>query len=248
VVPYDETLDVHPQSEGFTRHAHWDFANTPPEHYPLLLHYPYFDLYRKQVAKQADLVLAMWLRGDAFTPEQKARNVAYYEALTVRDSSLSSCVQAVLNAEVGHLELAYDYFAEAALADLHDIYQNVPQGLHIASLAGSWIAAVAGFGGMRDHGGKLSFAPRLPPQLSRIAFRLCFADSRICVTIHRDEATYALVHGEPVHTSHHGTPILLTQNEPVTQPIPPPPENPAPRQPAWRAPTSRRLHQAPGSG
>ncbi|MEV0084694.1 glycosyl hydrolase family 65 protein [Saccharopolyspora sp. NPDC050642] len=246
VVPYDDALDVHVQSEGFTKHAHWDFANTPPEDYPLLLHYPYFDLYRKQVVKQADLVLAMFLRGDAFTPEEKARNVAYYEALTVRDSSLSSSVQAVLNAEVGHLELAYDYFAEAALADLHDIYQNVRQGLHIAALAGAWIAAVAGFGGMRDHSSELSFAPRLPPVLSRISFRMCFAGSRICVTIHRDEATYALRHGEPVQTSHHGTPILLDQGRPITMPIPPPPENPAPRQPAGRAPARRRIRPTPG--
>lgn len=246
VVPYDDALEVHPQSEGFTKHAHWDFANTPPEAYPLLLHYPYFDLYRKQVVKQADLVLAMWLRGDAFTPEEKARNVAHYEALTVRDSSLSSSVQAVLNAEVGHLELAYDYFAEAALADLHDIYQNVRQGLHIAALAGAWIAAVAGFGGMRDHGGELSFAPRLPPALSRISFRMCFADSRICVTIHHDKATYALRHGQPLSTSHHGTPILLTQDQPITMPIPPPPEKPPPHQPAGRAPTRRRLKPTPG--
>jgi alpha,alpha-trehalose phosphorylase len=240
VVPYDKTLDVHPQSEGFTQHAHWDFENTPPEHYPLLRHYPYFDLYRKQVVKQADLVLAMWLRGDAFTPEQKARNVAYYEPLTVRDSSLSSCVQAVLNAEVGHLELAYDYFAEAALTDLHDLYRNVHQGLHIASLAGAWIAAVAGFGGMRDHGGTLSFAPQLPAELSGIAFRMCFADSRIRVTIHREEATYQLLRGQPVHTSHHNKPITLTQDEPVTLPIPPPPQNPVPRQPPGREPIRRR--------
>ena len=105
-------------------------------HYPLLLHYPYFDLYRKQVVKQADLMLAMYLRGDAFTAEQKARNVAYYEPLTVRDSSLSACTQAVLAAEVGHLELAYDYLAEAALTDLYDPHHNVHNGLHIASLAG----------------------------------------------------------------------------------------------------------------
>jgi alpha,alpha-trehalose phosphorylase len=246
VVPWDDTLQVHPQSEGFTRHAYWDFPGTPPEHYPLLLHYPYFDLYRKQVVKQADLVLAMWLRGDAFTPEQKARNVAYYEALTVRDSSLSSCVQAVLNAEVGHLELAYDYFAEAALADLHDLYRNVHQGLHIASLAGAWIAAVVGFGGMRDHGGRLSFAPRLPPELSRIAFRMCFAGSRICVTIRRDEATYHLQRGEPLHTAHHGRPITLTTGEPVTLSIPPAPRNGTPRQPAGREPARRRPFPASG--
>ena len=108
-------------------------------------------------------MLALHLRGDAFTDEEKARDFAYYEALTVRDSSLSACTQAVVAAEVGHLELAYDYFGEAALMDLHDLEHNTRDGLHIASLAGAWIAAVAGFGGMRDHGGKLTFAPRLPP-------------------------------------------------------------------------------------
>ena len=101
-IPYDEALGVHPQAEGFTAHQVWDFAATTAEQYPLLLHFPYFDLYRKQVVKQADLVLAMHLRADAFTAEQKARNFAYYERLTVRDSSLSACTQAVIAAEVGH--------------------------------------------------------------------------------------------------------------------------------------------------
>ena len=107
-------------------------------------------------------MLALHLRGDAFSAEAKARNFAYYEALTVRDSSLSACTQAVIAAEVGHLDLAYDYFAEAALIDLENLERNTRDGLHIASLAGAWIVAVAGFGGMRDHDGALSFAPRLP--------------------------------------------------------------------------------------
>src|SRR5439155_10946565 len=119
------TLGVTPQDEVFTEHEVWDFAHTAPDQYPLLLHFPYFDIYRKQVLKQADLVLAMYLRGDAFTPEQKARNFAYYEPLTVRDSSLSSCTQAALAAEVGQLQLAYDYLGEAALMDLHDLAHNV---------------------------------------------------------------------------------------------------------------------------
>ena len=135
--------------------------------YPLLLHIPYFQLYRKQVVKQPDLVLALFLRGDRFSAEEKARNFAYYEPLTVRDSSLSACIQAVVAAEVGHLELAYDYFGEAALMDLGDLEHNTRDGLHMASLAGSWIAAVAGFGGMRDHGGELSFRPRLPAALAQ---------------------------------------------------------------------------------
>src|SRR5207248_11076883 len=112
--------------------------------------------YRKQVIKQADLVLAMLLRSDAFTAEQKARNFAYYEPLTVRDSSLSASTQAVLAAEVGQLDLAYDYLGEAALVDLHDLHHNVRDGVHIASLAGAWTALVARFGGMRLQNNRLS--------------------------------------------------------------------------------------------
>ena len=152
-VPYDDTRGVHEQAEGFTTHEVWNFAQTSSDQYPLMLHFPYFDLYRKQVVKQPDLVLAMQLCSDAFTPDEKARNFAYYERLTVRDSSLSACTQAVLAAEVGHLLLAFDYAAEAALVDLEDLQHNVRDGLHIASVAGTWTALVAGFGGMRDHGG-----------------------------------------------------------------------------------------------
>ncbi|RSM67587.1 glycoside hydrolase family 65 protein [Kibdelosporangium aridum] len=239
VVLYDKELKVHPQSECFTDHARWDFHNTPAENYPLLLNYPYFDLYRKQVVKQADLVLALHVCGDEFTPEERARNFAYYEALTVRDSSLSACTQAVMAAEVGHLELAYDYFAEAALTDLHDLHDNVQNGLHIASLAGAWIATVAGFGGMRDHHGKLTFAPRLPPELTKIAFRMTFRGSKIGVEIRPERAAYRLYSGEPLDLSHHGDPFTLG-TEPVILPIPGPPDHPTPHQPHGRAPTRRR--------
>ena len=136
-VPYDAELGVHPQAEAFTDHEVWDFDATAPEQYPLLLHFPYFDLYRKQVVKQADLVLALHWRGDVFTEVEKARDFAYYEPLTVRDSSLSACTQAVVAAEVGHLELAYDYLGEAALMDLRDLEHNVRDGVHIGSLAGA---------------------------------------------------------------------------------------------------------------
>jgi alpha,alpha-trehalose phosphorylase len=238
VVPYDKVLEVHPQSERFTEHAEWDFENTPDEHYPLLLNYPYFDLYRKQVVKQADLIMAMYLRGDAFTADQKARNVAYYEPRMVRDSSLSACPQAVLAAEVGHLDLAYDYFAEAALTDLHDLHHNVRNGLHIASLAGAWIVAVAGFGGMRDHDRSLDFAPRLPRAITRLAFRMTYRGSRFAVEIRQGEAAYQLLEGPELSVTHHGDDITITA-EPVGRPIPPAPQGPAPAQPYGRAPRRR---------
>ncbi len=241
VVPWDEQLRVHPQAENFTRHQEWDFAATGPESYPLLLHYPYFDLYRKQVIKQADLVLALHLRGDAFTDEEKARDFDYCERRTVRDSSLSACSQAVIAAEVGHVELAYDYFAEAALMDLHDLQHNARNGVHIASLAGAWIAAVAGLGGMRDYGGALTFAPRLPEDLGRLAFRLLHRGRRLKVEVENESASYTLLSGDPLEVRHHGEPIRLTGDAPVTRPVPAPPDRERPSQPPGRAPTERRL-------
>jgi alpha,alpha-trehalose phosphorylase len=244
VIPYDERLGVHPQAEGFTRHAVWDFASTPPEGYPLLLHYPYFDLYRKQVVKQADLVLALYVCGDAFTPEEKVRDFEYYEPLTVRDSSLSACTQAIVAAETGHVHLAYDYLGEAALMDLQDRAHNTRNGLHIASLAGSWLALVAGFGGMRDHGGRLRFAPRLPAGIERLAFRIGYRGCCLAVDVRPAEATYRLVAGGGLEVSHHGETVELRGDEPQTRPIEPLPERERPRQPPGRAPVPRSADRA----
>src|SRR5262249_947817 len=166
-LPFDAELGVHPQHESFTRYQEWDFTGMTPADYPLLLHVPYFQLYRTQVVKQADLVLAMHWRGDAFTAEQKARNFSYYQARTVRGSSRPSPAPAVRAAEVGHLELAPEYLAETALVDLRDLHDNPRDGVHIAALAGTWLALVAGFGGLRDHDGRLAFAPRLPSRIDR---------------------------------------------------------------------------------
>jgi len=238
-IPYDERLQVHPQHDGFTSYARWDFKETPEDHYPLLLHYPYFQLYRKQVVKQADVVLAMQLRPDAFTPEQKRRNFDYYEGITVRDSSLSPCTQAVMAAEVGHLDLAYDYLAEAAFMDLEDREHNTKDGLHIASLAGAWTALVSGFGGMRVTNGQLCFAPKLPPGIIGLSFRMRYRDRIILVAIHDHGATYSLLAGDPLEISHHGDPLTIGEKE-VTRDIPALPQFPPPSQPAGRVPQPHR--------
>jgi alpha,alpha-trehalose phosphorylase len=239
-VPYDDELGVHQQSQGYTRYERWDFDETGPDDYPLLLHSPYFDLYRKQVVKQADLVLAMVACGDRFTAEEKARAFAYYEGLTVRDSSLSACMQAILAAEVGHLELAFDYFGEAALMDLDDLEHNTRDGLHMASLAGSWLAAVVGFGGFRDHAGTYSFDPRLPPHLERLAFGLMLCGRRLRVEIVPGEARYELVDGEPLPLRHDHTDFTLERGDPQAFAWRAPKVGDAPEQPPYRAPTRRR--------
>ena len=245
-VPYDERLEIHPQAADFTRHASWDFEAVG-DRYPLLLNFPYFELYRKQVVKQADLVLALHMRGDAFTPEEKARDFAYYEAITVRDSSLSACTQAVIAAETGHIALAYDYFAEAAEMDLEDLEHNTRDGLHIASLAGAWIAAVAGFGGLRDHGDTLAFSPRLPRQLSRISFGIGYRGRLLRIEIAEHEARYSLRQGEALEVTHHGEPVTVTI-EPASFAIPEIAAGEPPTQPPGRAPGRRPLSSSRQAG
>ncbi|SDQ35873.1 glycoside hydrolase family 65 protein [Quadrisphaera sp. DSM 44207] len=244
-IPFDEKLRVHQQSDGFTQLPEWDFAHR--DRYPLLLHAPYFDLYRRQVIKQADLELAMLWFGDRFSAEDKARNVDYYERRTVRDSSLSACVQAVMAAEVGHLELAHDYAYEAALIDLRDLHHNTRDGLHIASLAGTCIALVNGFGGMRYHSGVLAFDPQLPDGITRLRFTLRWRSLRVHVDVERHQATYSLRDGPDAELRfrHAGQDVVVSAGAPVTLPVakrtpllPRPPQPPG-REPAHRGTSER---------
>ena len=205
-----------------------------------MLHFPYFNLYRKQVVKQADLVLAMHLRGDAFTPAQKTRNFAYYEALTVRDSSLSACTQAVIAAETGHLDLAYDYLTEAARMDLDDREHNTRDGLHVASLAGTWIALVPGFAGLREHGSSIAFSPRLPTGITRLAINLCIQNRRLNIEITPTTTTYRILDGQPLSLLHDGQPLAISTASPISCPTLSTPICAAPTQPLGRAPQPHR--------
>ncbi len=244
-IPYDEDLGVHQQCEGFTDFAEWDFEAN--QTYPLLLHEAYVRLYPAQVIKQADLVLAMQWQSHAFTPEQKARNVDYYERRMVRDSSLSACTQAVMCAEVGHLELAHDYAYEAALIDLRDLHSNTRDGLHMASLAGAWMALVNGFGGLRDDEGILALNPQLPDGITRLRFRLRWRDFRVTVDANHSDVTYTLRDGPggELTIRHAGDEIALSTEKPTTievhrrKPLLPSPPQPPGREPLHRRTLAR---------
>ena len=239
-IPYDEELGVHPQCEGFTTLREWDF--TESNDYPLLMHEPYFRLYSSQVVKQTDLVLAMHWQSHAFTDEQKARNVDYYERRTTRDSSLSACTQAVMCAEVGHLELAHDYAYEAALIDLRDLHRNTSDGVHVASLAGSWTALVQGFGGLRDDEKMLSLDPHLPPGITRMRFRLRWRNFGVVVDVDHDTVTYTLRDGPEGELTirHAGQDLHLDTQKPTEVAVRPRhPLLPPPQQPPGRAPFRR---------
>jgi alpha,alpha-trehalose phosphorylase len=174
-----------------------------------------------------------------FTPEQKARNFTYYEALTVRDSSLSACTQAVIAAEVGHLDLAYDYLGEAALIDLDDLAHNTGNGVHMASLAGTWIALVCGFGGMRDFGGVLSFTPRLPTAIRRLSFGVHWHGRDLRVEVTPEKTSYTLTGGDDIDIMHCGSPVRVSAGRTATESMPPVTAGPTPIQPPGRAPARR---------
>lgn len=182
-VPYDPELGIHPQDASFLERERWDFANTPHDKYPLLLHYHPLVIYRYQVLKQADVVLAMFLRGEHIDVDTKRRNFDYYDPITTGDSSLSACVQSIVAAEVGYADLAWQYFEQSLYLDLADTHGNTSEGVHIANAGGVWAAIVQGFAGFRDTGHELQFTPRLPDAWDGLRFRLERHGSQIAVAL-----------------------------------------------------------------
>jgi alpha,alpha-trehalose phosphorylase len=215
-VPYDEKLKIIPQDDNFLSEERWDFRNTPADHYPLLLFYHPLNIYRKQVIKQADVVLAMFLLSDAFSPETKKRNFDFYDPLTTGDSSLSSCVEAIIAAQIGDIDKAIRYGMAALLMDLADVGGNVKDGCHIASMGGTWMMLTYGLGGMRDDDGRLSFWPRRAPEENAILrFPVTYRGQLLEVEIGLEKVEYALRQGERLVIRHEAEEIELTRENPL---------------------------------
>nr|WP_297428569.1 glycosyl hydrolase family 65 protein [uncultured Actinotalea sp.] len=217
-IPYDENLGIHPQDSQFHERELWDLAATPEDKRPLLLHYHPLVIYRFQVLKQADVVLALFLQGEHFPLEQKRADFEYYDPITTGDSSLSAVVQSVVAAEVGYHELALRYFHDALFVDLADLHHNASDGVHVASAAGTWAALVHGFAGFRDHGGLLSLDPRLPQGWTGLTFRLTVRGSRLRVTVRQDHVELHLETGTTEHVSVRGESVRVGHH-PAVVPI-----------------------------
>jgi alpha,alpha-trehalose phosphorylase len=215
-IPFNEMLGIHPQDDAFLEKEPWDFTNTPADKYPLLLHYHPLVIYRYQVIKQADIVLAMFLLGHEFSLEQKKRNFDFYDPLTTGDSSLSVSIQSIIAFEIGYVEKAREYARYAVLMDLADIGGNVKHGAHIASIGGTWMAVVYGVAGMRDTNGRISFNPRLPERLERVRFSLTIRGQELEVDITKETVTYLLRGGSTLTVAHHGKDIGLSVGTPVS--------------------------------
>jgi alpha,alpha-trehalose phosphorylase len=214
-LPYDRALQIHAQDDSFLSKQVWDFANTPKENYPLLLNYHPMVIYRHQVCKQADVVLALLLLSDQFTLEDKRRDFDYYEAVTTHDSSLSSCIFSIIAAEVGYQDKAYEYFMATARLDLDDTHGNTHYGVHTAAMAGTWMGVAYGFAGMRVVGGDLHFAPALPWQWRHYTFKIHFKGCLLEVHVEPGRAQYRLLQGDLLAFTHGGERIALTLSQPI---------------------------------
>jgi alpha,alpha-trehalose phosphorylase len=214
-LPYDEDLGINPQDESFLDREPWDFASTPPEKYPLLLHFHPLVIYRFQILKQADVVLAMFLQGQHFSLEEKRRNFEYYDPITTGDSSLSACVEGIIAAEVGHDDLAADYFDQSLYLDLADTHGNTSDGVHIANAGGVWAGVIHGFAGLVDNGEYLRFQSRLPKGWDGVRFRLQRHGSEVAVTVDETGCTVELVGGAPVPLRVGDETVFVHAGEPV---------------------------------
>jgi alpha,alpha-trehalose phosphorylase len=215
-VPHDEKLAIIPQDDDFLDREPWDFKNTPADRYPLLLHYHPLNIYRKRVIKQTDVVLAMFLLGDAFSAEEKKRTFEFYDPLTTGDSSLSSCVEAIVAAQIGDTEKAIRYGMAALLMDLADVGGNVKDGCHIASMGGTWMMLAYGLAGMRDHDGTLSFWPRrAPDDNATLRFPVTYRGQILDVEVGLEKVEYTLREGECLLIRHEREEVRLTPENPV---------------------------------
>ncbi|WP_309972263.1 glycosyl hydrolase family 65 protein [Aeromicrobium panaciterrae] len=218
-IPFDEHLGVHPQDEHFLEREVWDLENTPLEKRPLLLNYHPLVIYRFQVLKQADVVLALFLQGDEFSAEEKRADFEYYDPITTGDSTLSAVVQSIIAAEVGYHDLALRYFMSALFVDLADRHQNTSDGVHVASTGGVWSSLVAGFGGFRDHGGVFSIDPRLPETWDSLAYRVTLLGTRVKVTVRADELELEIEDGKQATLRVRGEDVTVLPGDPVTVPL-----------------------------
>ncbi len=213
-IPFDNELGIHPQDASFLELEPWDWDGTPPEKYPLLLNFHPLVIYRHQVLKQADVVLATFLRSEHFSADQKRRNFDYYDPITTGDSSLSACAQAIVAAEVGYDQLALDYFHRALFLDFCNSHANTAEGVHVASAGGVWAGLVHGFAGMIEHGDHLEFTPRLPKAWDGLTFHLRRHGSTLRVDLDHDCCTLTVVDGTGVPICDGGAHIVVTSAAP----------------------------------
>ncbi|MCR5590657.1 MAG: family 65 glycosyl hydrolase [Lachnospiraceae bacterium] len=208
-LPYDSDYGINPQDDSFLEKPVWDLAATPKEKFPLLLHYHPLHLYRYQVCKQADTVLAHFLFPSLETKETMEKSFRYYEKITTHDSSLSTCVFSMTASMLGLKDEALSYFGDSAKLDLMNRHENTKDGVHTANMGGCYMAIVNGFAGLRITEDGLSIDPYVPEGLKSYSFPFSYRGRNLRLTVEKDTAVLELIEGEALEFSAGGKKVEL---------------------------------------
>ena len=181
--PYSEKYGVYLQQEGFLDKELKPTSVIPTEQRPINQHWSWDRILRSPYIKQADTLQGFYFFEDDFSEEALRRHYEFYEPFTVHESSLSPCVHSILAARLGKEDDAYWLYLRTARLDLDDYNHEVHEGLHITSMAGTWMSVVEGFGGMRVKDGKLHFAPILPKEWQGYSFKINFRNQILKIEI-----------------------------------------------------------------
>lgn len=196
-LPYDEEKQLLKQDDTFFEKAPWPFEETPKENYPLLLHYHPMVIYKHQVSKQADGLLAELLFPQDYSTEQIIRDYEFYEKVTTHDSSLSRSVFSILASRTGQNEKGYHYFMDTALMDLTDLQGNSQDGIHAANMGGSWLSLIYGFAGLAYGENRIDLHNHLPQEIQGLNFKLNIQGTVISVQLNQGTISVTVVEGEP---------------------------------------------------
>lgn len=215
LLPYDERLGINPQDDSFLDKPVWDFENTGEEEYPLLLHYHPLHLYRYQVCKQADTILAYFMFEEMQDYDVMCRSYDYYEKITTHDSSLSTCVFSIVASRLGMYQKGYEYFGDSTKLDLENTHNNTKDGIHTANMGGCYMAIVNGFAGLRINENGLFIKPHIPERWQEYQFNIVYHDNLINIKVDMKKVSVSLNSGESVIINIYGKEYLLEKGSQV---------------------------------
>ncbi len=196
--PFSEELGIYLQQDGFLDKDLTPVSELPKEERPINQKWSWDRILRSAYIKQADVLQSFYYFEDQFSKVQLEKHFDFYEPLTVHESSLSPCVHSIQAATLGRMEQAYTFYLRTSRLDLDDYNKEVHEGLHITSMAGTWMSIVEGFGGMRVKNDQLYFEPRLPEQWEGFTFKVNFRHQILKVIVNKGETTFELEGTEPL--------------------------------------------------
>jgi len=199
--PFSDKLGIYLQQDNFLDKDQTIIAELDKRHLPLNQNWSWDRILRSVYIKQADVLQGLFFFEDHFSLEEIRKNFEYYEPRTVHESSLSPCVHVILACLIGHDEKAYEMYLRTSRLDLDDYNNDTEDGLHITSMAGTWMSVVKGFGGMRIKNNTLYFKPRLPKNWEKLSFRIKFRDALLNVQISLNDISFENISNKHIEIS-----------------------------------------------